>query len=668
MHVDSSLVDANGNSLRDLLEAQQRLSYGRGVLFPDSSALFLGFNKIDYGHEDDLINAYIQLIANRCPSGDLSTTECQELTAHFMGMLAHVITDMRFDRFFLSRVDVVCGFNDGGSGDAGDSQRFTDATVDTALADEPSWMYARPRFGGIPGEPWYGGLNGGNPTCSDCVTPWHALHDAFPGVFGTKFKGMRTGSVLHVADFVVLLEKGTWATDARKKVKKKNCSFSLCNVRQNLGGFEDSGEISAQYINKTYEILRAGGVPTYESVGGGAYGQRFAVFDENGRAFDYASWVTLSDGGVTKFQIVDDRVYWLGGVGSANELWTDQQPFDRLGPLDATCEDPALASTKVPSLVSDGVIDFQVDDSVSGQSGRLGLLVEDGRQGPGGDLLVAANYQTSPIFVAQDVVDFWMTTYGEFVSQQRQRLVFLVRSPGASTSKLMLRDGDSNQPIFKLLEGSIQEVQLEGDRIAALRGLSAGASAPQELLIWEGKTSEVVGGATAAFSARKGHIQQFKLDAYSDNRWVWVLEGGELSQVKWTLDSPVVHVMSNVSEFQAVEGWVGAVTNQRLLLHRGLWPPSPCCGASNLCGSAGPPYQWVDLAAVTYRFELQAGMVLTDDKLWGLQDFFAPGGVRRCGFDERNGLPAFSPDAQLQQDGQKVGFLSGGTLYHKEMP
>ncbi len=97
-------------------------AYKNGAIFPDSGYII----KHPYGewaHWSPFLNDYFAEISDRCPSFEES--QCQDLLAHFMGVLSHVIADINFDRHFVSEV----GHQDCG-GDVDKAQTFTDPGID----------------------------------------------------------------------------------------------------------------------------------------------------------------------------------------------------------------------------------------------------------------------------------------------------------------------------------------------------------------------------------------------------------------------------------------------------------------------------------------------------------------------------------------------------------
>lgn len=101
---------------------EQEAAYKSGSIFPDSG---YAINHLygEYAHWHKFLNAYYAVVEQQCPT--LETEDCRRLFAHFLGTLAHDLTDVNFDRHFLTEV----GDHDHG-GDWDKAQTFTDPGCD----------------------------------------------------------------------------------------------------------------------------------------------------------------------------------------------------------------------------------------------------------------------------------------------------------------------------------------------------------------------------------------------------------------------------------------------------------------------------------------------------------------------------------------------------------
>lgn len=102
--------------------AEQEAAYKSGSIFPDSGYV-INSPYGEYAHWHDFLNAYYAVINTRCP--DLSSAPCRKAFAHLLGVVAHDLSDVNFDRHFVTEE----AHQDHG-GDISLAQTFTDPGCD----------------------------------------------------------------------------------------------------------------------------------------------------------------------------------------------------------------------------------------------------------------------------------------------------------------------------------------------------------------------------------------------------------------------------------------------------------------------------------------------------------------------------------------------------------
>ncbi len=107
--------------LRELL-AENEASYKNGAIFPDSGYV-LKHAYGEYAHWHKFLNNYFAVFREVCPN--LSSASCRSTFAHLLGSLSHSISDVNFDRYFVSEE----ARQDHG-GDIDKAQSFTDPGCD----------------------------------------------------------------------------------------------------------------------------------------------------------------------------------------------------------------------------------------------------------------------------------------------------------------------------------------------------------------------------------------------------------------------------------------------------------------------------------------------------------------------------------------------------------
>lgn len=90
-----------------------------GAIFPDSTN-----PGGDIFHHSKFLDKYAIEVVKECRKGNSST--CKKLKSHFLGVLTHLRTDNRFDRYFVNKVADECHFADVGKS----AQFWTDEHLD----------------------------------------------------------------------------------------------------------------------------------------------------------------------------------------------------------------------------------------------------------------------------------------------------------------------------------------------------------------------------------------------------------------------------------------------------------------------------------------------------------------------------------------------------------
>lgn len=521
-------------TLRNALQYEQQFNYGMGALYPDTVDFFMGAN----GHHVALLNTYAaQLKLRGCnTTAALSSDyQCQELVAHFMGCLAHVVADHRFDRYFLMKVDQECGFNDYGQADVGQSQHFTDFNIDAAISNKTVtgvgyYTGIQPIQAAVPGS--YDGLfyscSGDFPTCMNIENVM--LQAYYPGNFPFPYiQGhVNTHHTAMLGIPALAIEQLAFINSL------DDCKWVLDDVVDNYGGVADSGEVVARFIDKTWEILKSGGLPQFEQTSFWDKAcQTISVYDatksgSDRRYFDFLSWIEIADD-VSEFRLgkLDGTpvIGWLDPDGEFSVLkgeWLDRG---------AEIEHPAAI---LPAPIS--AFQFSGD--------RIGVLVGSGPAEHGHELFVTENFGNDWVSVAKRVLEFQL----EDVDPPRLG-VLQKKSKKSSKRSVLVQEGPLDSKLIKVRKGSKHlTFQLDGDRIA----------------VGEKKTIRVKAG-----SVKAKWVKQFKGKVIQDYRIegerIAVLHDGELLIKEG--GSPTSEFLSQgtgISRFVLHGPWVGAVDAEGL--------------------------------------------------------------------------------------------------------
>jgi len=438
-------------TLRNALQYEQQFNYGMGALYPDTVDFFMGV----HGHDVKFLNTYASQIKQRgCASNAALSTDyqCQELIAHFMGCLAHVIGDHRFDRYFLMKVDQECNFNDYGSAGVGQSQHFTDFNIDAAVSYKELTgvgfnIGIRPILASTPGS-----YNAFLYTCAwnfpACMNIENVMLTSYnPGNF--PFATIQGAVNTHHGAVTAEPAK---AIDELAFVLGGGCAWTLNDVVDNYGGVKDCGEVVARYIDKTWEIIKDGGLPQFEqSSFWDKACQTISVYDasksgSDRQYFDYMSWIELADG-VSEFQLgkLNDTpvIGWLSPTGELSVLegdWLDKNVA------------AAMPAASLPAPVSA----FQF----SGE--RIGVLIGAGPVDEGHQLFVTEDFGSSWVSVAKRVLEF------QLEDGETPRIGILQKKSKKSSKRtLLVQKGPLDAKKVKLRKGSKQlSFRMNGDRIA----------------------------------------------------------------------------------------------------------------------------------------------------------------------------------------------------------
>jgi hypothetical protein len=116
-----------------LLQIHHR-EYQNGMIFADAGYLVGEYG--EFAHWGDFLNTYLSHIKGRCPSL-LENEECQQLVAHYFGMVGHSLSDINFDRYFVREVA-----RQNYNGDLEAAQTDTDSYLDVLIYAENPTEYA----------------------------------------------------------------------------------------------------------------------------------------------------------------------------------------------------------------------------------------------------------------------------------------------------------------------------------------------------------------------------------------------------------------------------------------------------------------------------------------------------------------------------------------------
>ena len=485
-----------------------------------------------------------------------------ELLAHFMGTLAHIAGDWRFDRYMLTGTTREC-FPDMLAGQSPSfCQDWTDKDFDWLLAPlrlSPASGILTPSAAFVPYEVGY--LYG--PFADPSI-----LEAAFPGnsTIPSPTLNLAVGIGWTYVENEHLLA-GT-ADPA--------CGHAVANWDTALGGAHDGGKAIAAAINTTWAILQSNGTPVFEQYGppGNPYVE-FYVSDSDGGSLDCAEFSAWIEGpqDALNFEVEGDRIMVLtqpAGIGTAEELWVLDGNVDGTWGL-------ALQS-------SEGVTKFQLEEQRTAVLLGNGDLLLQGSTGGPWDLLaervddfeLAGDRITALVRPAGDFLELAGTALG---SSPRTRL----------PRGLHIKDLALGAAWRRLLTDVVQ-YEIEGSRVATLtRKLVAGQEierlrvtenalvpAPQWTTIWSDSHTPGAGDDISI--------------ALAGDR-IGMLSNGTLSIMDGTPGGMGVVfqiVKTNVQEFQLAGADVGALGEDQIL--------SVLSGASS--GS------WVEIDAGVASFQL----------------------------------------------------------------
>ena len=567
--------------LQNLLESRQQQYYGQGLMFPDNLDSILGVFPLAeqagldpvFGHHASFLNNYLAWIRVLCgsdPDVFQGARWCGDLLAHYMGCVGHVVADYRFDRYWLMKVDELCGpngpppahepFNDFAGAEFGailsgdwqkdppQSQGFTDLWLDSVLSplQNPAW---RPNSAWIP-----------DVGCADpfqCSHPINncALVDAVLATFPVLLDPPAGPPLCHpfleyccfepnqptdicvlqcaanIGQKAILLQDVAWALFANGVNNMCIGGWAVQNVQTDYGGMEDSGQVLGQYLNKTWGILQDGGTPVFEQsdcwTTAAATSLSVRSDEPDAWAFDYASWIEVAQD-VAKFQLsarpgvdLDDRaINRIGVLLLDGTLYVHDGIFYRVGG----------GFFGLEPIESD-IIDFQLEGE------RIAALDTSG------DLMIKENLNAKWVTVAAGVSDFRLEDF---------RVAAVIAPPSGETDPtLLVKEGPLDASWGMRMTAPIDQFALDATRIGVL---TAG-----ELLVKEG----TVDAPSVSVQGENGPIDAFQL---AGDR-VWILESGNL----WVKEGPLsggkfVPQLSGVSTFQVDRKITGALVNDELLI------------------------------------------------------------------------------------------------------
>lgn len=573
---------AQDAGLRHLLRISAPLFFKNGVSFPDAMTLIKGERDGFDSHSSEFLSAYVAYIREVCGVDRdhlLNDDTCQKLTAHFFGVLGHVIDDYRFDRYFVTRVSRECPHLPVDHPDKFTAQDLTDGPMDTAVSLKR--FDVRPDAPAVPLTPF--------------LRPFHPrnvlipLRRVFSEVTFTK-PGVRAG-VAAFWSFIYVVQPASVLIGRHNVINVRNCPWPIQddpkvadqwqNYEIAFGGVEDSGRKLADFIDKSWEILTtdppghsgSNSIPRYERSSCWHFpNETTSVRDSvgDGWRFDFASWIAAGKG-VSRFQVHstsassparEDRVATLVD----GELLVQRWPFD---------------VHVEPVSIADNVLDFQLEGD------RIAVLLTNDlprsivrKGGPiGGDLFVMEGPLGSDLVpVARNVLDFrleddkigilvpagsgFLTGKGKPAAQQA------FSSAIAPVRKLLVKDGALDSPWRRVITDKIQDFQLEGERIAVLREKRGKGIRGERGALTAIRSDELL--VKESISDRKwvstivGDIEDFQLERNK----IGVLLDGDLLIKNGPLDSDWIEEASGVSQFEISGGRIGVLADGEFSVNR----------------------------------------------------------------------------------------------------
>jgi hypothetical protein len=302
--------------LHALITTQQGFAYRAGATFPDllnatAAAIFCAKNEAL--HSGPFLTEYAERIhalhGADLGDGQVSSEAGKKLIAHFMGCIAHIVGDFRFDRYFLDRTIHECGKEQG----------WTDFVLDKSIGtrQETTGLV-------VPPNPFVA-----NPLAK--LTPgWLAA--SMPDEIASIVNSVQVGDdgqplpvTLPVNNLDLQLKLGALVTFANTyrafdviETNNLGCDWGRDNWQTGvLGSVTDVGAAIAEYQKEAWDILVSGGVPEFSRRGGGRFQSLAVGRRDEGAKLDHIVWVTLAgpgDGPVEAFRLTDEvRKFQLDG-------------------------------------------------------------------------------------------------------------------------------------------------------------------------------------------------------------------------------------------------------------------------------------------------------------------------------------------------------------------
>ncbi|QDU65281.1 hypothetical protein [Engelhardtia mirabilis] len=492
-------------------------AYLNGVNFPDAFNIppASWYYLADDAHSAWFLTQYAERV--RQNPGD------EVLLSHFLGTMAHIVGDWRFDRYFLTRVSRQCWPENVAGPWPEWAQEWTDQDLDWLLAWENVLFgfAAKPVSSFVP-------YDVGHVKFLGDVS---VLETAFPG--STPIPWPILGSTVETTfDYV----QNEWALAI--VAKHSWCYDQDVLWKIGLGGTDDGGRAIAECINRTWKILQQDHSPVFDQYGPWPTVE-FSVSDplEGDLAIqEIAAWIDGPDH-VSEVALEDNRIVALEGRPNG---------VQRL--LELNGEVDGIWSTTLTT--SDGVAKFALDGD------RTLVLLQDGQ------LILRENALAAWETLGSQIADF---------DVDGDLLVALVGAVGAVddlptttySNVLQVRDLSAGDGWHQLLVG-VDQFRLEGDRVGVLTRQIVSGRVLERLRVTEDALSPTPLW-TDVWSDFHPPAQPIDVSFELDAERIGLLVDGTLSIADGSLGSAFGQVATDVAQFELAGNHVAALGHDQVL-------------------------------------------------------------------------------------------------------
>jgi hypothetical protein len=521
---------------------------GLSTLF--SNARF--FYSTEQSHSAWFLTHYAAYVRQHHNDGNLDDA----VLAHFMGTLAHVIGDWRFDRYFVPTVTRQCFPHNLPGGFA---QVWTDQHMDWLLAP----LRNDPGASGI--------LSPGSSTLPYAVGHASDLTGSDPSILELAYPGSLAipYPILQLAADVAFLYVDNEPLLAPFAVG--GCDLALDAQLEGLwdtgiGGRADSGRAIATAMSTTWQILLSGGRPEFDEYSSGYYGYcvDFIVTDATGGPLDQidvTSWIPGPED-VTRMQLEGNRIAALQetGTGQTRLLILDGDVNETWDLAFETAREVLafqLEGERTAVLLDDG--ELLVRDGPAAPWNELAQGVSDFRL-EGDRLAVLATRPNAPAP---------MTTRRGRVGPAPSPGSEPIRTAQPAGNVLRVRDLASPGSWIEL-SGAGEQVmgfELSGDRIGLHTREFVHGLQVERLVVRE----DVLGAGTPwnevwSRARNPGASPELTFDIHGD-RIAWLVDGelSVLEGVPGTPEATLAVVAQNVARFQLTGDHVALLGDDQML-------------------------------------------------------------------------------------------------------